>query len=168
MLKLDGVIAAYDDVICLRGVSLEVRRGEIVTLIGANGAGKSTTLKTVSGLLTPREGTIEFDGRMIAGHGPDAIVALGLVQVPEGRRVFPELSVEDNLRAGAYLVRQRAKVRETLAEVYRSLSAARGAPPAVRRHAVGRRAADARLRPGDDGATQAPHARRAFAGIWLR
>ena len=62
MLKLDGVVTAYDDVICLRGVSLEVRRGEIVTLIGANGAGKSTTLKTVSGLLTPREGTIEFDG----------------------------------------------------------------------------------------------------------
>jgi branched-chain amino acid transport system ATP-binding protein len=119
VLKLDGVIAAYDDVICLRGVSLEVRRGEIVTLIGANGAGKSTTLKTVSGLLTPRQGTIEFDGRSIAGHGPDAIVALGLVQVPEGRRVFPELSVEDNLRAGAYLVRSRVKVRETLAEVYR-------------------------------------------------
>jgi branched-chain amino acid transport system ATP-binding protein len=119
VLKLEGVIAAYDDVICLRGVSLEVRRGEVVTLIGANGAGKSTTLKTVSGLLTPRAGTIEFDGQAITGHGPDAIVALGLVQVPEGRRVFPELSVEDNLRAGAYLVDKRAKVRETLAEVYR-------------------------------------------------
>jgi branched-chain amino acid transport system ATP-binding protein len=96
-----------------------VRRGEIVTLIGANGAGKSTTLKTVSGLLTPRSGTIEFDGRMIAGHGPDAIVALGLVQVPEGRRVFAELSVEDNLRVGAYLLDKRAMVREMLAEVYR-------------------------------------------------
>ena len=94
MLKLDGVVAAYDDVICLHGVSLEVRRGEIVTLIGANGAGKSTTLKTISGLLTPRAGTIEFDGRTIAGRSPDAIVALGLVQVPEGRRMFPELSVE--------------------------------------------------------------------------
>jgi branched-chain amino acid transport system ATP-binding protein len=119
VLRLDGVIAAYDDITCLRGVSLEVRRGEIVTLIGANGAGKSTTLKTVSGLLTPRSGTIEFEGRPIAGHGPDAIVALGLVQVPEGRRVFPELSVQDNLRAGAYLVAKRAAVRETLAEVYR-------------------------------------------------
>ena len=119
MLKLDRVVAAYDDVVCLRGISLEVRRGEIVTLIGANGAGKSTTLKTVSGLLTPREGTIEFDGRTIAGRSPDAIVALGLVQVPEGRRVFPELSVEDNLRVGAYLVDKRAKLRTTLAEVYR-------------------------------------------------
>jgi len=117
VLHLDGVVAAYDDVTCLHGVSLEVRRGEIVTLIGANGAGKSTMLKTVSGLLTPRAGSIEFDGREIAGLSPDAIVAMGLVQVPEGRRVFPELSVEDNLRAGAYLVRERAKVRETLAQV---------------------------------------------------
>ena len=119
MLKLDGVIAAYDDLTCLHGVSLEVRRGEIVTLIGANGAGKSTTLKTVSGLLTPRAGTIEFDGRPITGRSPDAIVALGLVQVPEGRRVFPDLSVEENLRVGAYLVDKRGRVREMLADVYR-------------------------------------------------
>jgi branched-chain amino acid transport system ATP-binding protein len=119
VLKLEGVVAGYDDVVCLRGVSLEVRAGEIVTLIGANGAGKSTTLKTVSGLLAPREGSIEFDGRSIAGRMPDAIVALGLVQVPEGRRVFPELSVEDNLRVGAYLVDRRYKVRASLAEVYR-------------------------------------------------
>src|ERR1043165_1445475 len=118
VLKLDGVIAAYDDLTCLHGVSLEVRRGEIVTLIGANGAGKSTTLKTVSGLLTPRAGTIEFDGRPITGRSPDAIVALGLVQVPEGRRVFPELSVEENLRVGAYLIANRAKVRDMLGEVY--------------------------------------------------
>jgi branched-chain amino acid transport system ATP-binding protein len=119
MLTLEGVVAAYDDVVCLRGVSLEVRAGEIVTLIGANGAGKSTTLKAVSGLIAPREGTIEFDGRAIAGRTPDAIVALGLVQVPEGRRVFPELSVEDNLRVGAYLVDRRAEVRVSLHEVYR-------------------------------------------------
>jgi branched-chain amino acid transport system ATP-binding protein len=118
MLELDGVIAAYDDGVCLRGSSLEVRRGEIVTLIGANGAGKSTTLKAISGLLAPRAGTIEFDGRSIAGQSPDAIVGLGLVHVPEGRRVFPELSVEDNLRAGAYLVAKRSAVRAMLAEVY--------------------------------------------------
>src|SRR5262245_36821828 len=119
MLKLEGVVAAYDDVVCLRGVSLEVRAGEVVTLIGDNGAGKSTTLKAVSGLIAPREGTIEFEGRAIAGRSPDAIVALGLVQVPEGRRVFPELSVEDNLRVGAYLVDTRAEVRASLHEVYR-------------------------------------------------
>jgi branched-chain amino acid transport system ATP-binding protein len=118
VLKLEGVVAAYDDVTCLHGVSLEVRRGEIVTLIGANGAGKSTTLKAVSGLLTPRAGMIEFDGRPIAGRSPDGIVALGLVQVPEGRRVFPELTVEENLRVGAYLLANRAKVRDMLGEVY--------------------------------------------------
>jgi len=118
VLKLEGVVAAYDDVICLHGVSLEVRRGEIVTLIGANGAGKSTTLKTISGLLAPRAGIIEFDGRTIAGRSPDAIVALGLAQVPEGRRVFPELTVEENLRVGAYLVDRRTKVRGTLSDVY--------------------------------------------------
>jgi branched-chain amino acid transport system ATP-binding protein len=119
VLKLEGVVAAYDDVVCLHGVALEVHRGEIVTLIGGNGAGKSTTLKAISGLLAPRAGTIEFDGRNITGLSPDAIVALGLVQVPEGRRVFPDLSVEDNLRAGAYLVRERSRVRETLDQVFR-------------------------------------------------
>jgi branched-chain amino acid transport system ATP-binding protein len=119
VLKLDGVVAAYDDLTCLHGVSLEVRRGEIVTLIGANGAGKSTTLKTVSGLLAPRAGSIEFDGRTIVGRSPDAIVALGLVQVPEGRRVFPDLSVEENLRVGAYLIHKRGRVRAMLADVYR-------------------------------------------------
>jgi branched-chain amino acid transport system ATP-binding protein len=118
VLALESVVAAYDDVICLSDVSLEVHRGEIVTLIGANGAGKSTTLKTISGLLAPRAGTITFVGRDITGLTPDRIVAAGLVQVPEGRRVFPELSVEDNLRAGAYLVRQRATTRKTLADVY--------------------------------------------------
>ncbi len=118
MLTLDSVVAAYNDLVCLRGISLEVRAGEVVTIIGANGAGKSTTLKTISGLLAPRSGTIRFAGKPIAGRGPDTIVAMGLVHVPEGRRVFPELSVEDNLRAGAYLVRSRAQVRRTLGEVY--------------------------------------------------
>ncbi len=118
MLTLDRVVAAYSDLECLHGITLEVRAGEIVTLIGANGAGKSTTLKAISGLLVPRAGTIEFAGKPIAGCGPDAIVGMGLVHVPEGRRVFPELSVEDNLRAGAYLVRERAQVRRTLGEAY--------------------------------------------------
>ena len=118
MLRLDNVVAAYSDLVCLHGISLEVRAGEIVTLIGANGAGKSTTLKAISGLLAPRSGGIEFAGKPIAGRGPDAIAALGLVHVPEGRRVFSELSVEDNLRAGAYLVRERAQMRRTLGEVY--------------------------------------------------
>jgi branched-chain amino acid transport system ATP-binding protein len=118
VLKLENVVVAYDDVACLHGISLEVRRGEIVTLIGANGAGKSTTLKTISGLLVPSAGRIVFDGLDITTLRSDAIVSLGLVQVPEGRRVFPDLSVEDNLRAGAYLVPHRALVRERLDQVF--------------------------------------------------
>jgi branched-chain amino acid transport system ATP-binding protein len=118
VLQLEGIVAGYDDIVCLRGVSLEVRAGEIVTLIGANGAGKSTTLKSISGLLRPRKGTITFAGQDITRRSPDAIVTLGLVHVPEGRRVFPQLSVEDNLRAGAYLVRDRRQVRATITEVY--------------------------------------------------
>jgi branched-chain amino acid transport system ATP-binding protein len=116
MLSLKAVDAGYDDALTLRGVSLEVKRGEIVAMIGANGAGKSTTLRTICGFLRPRKGTIEFDGRPIAGLTPDRITALGLVHVPEGRRVFAELSVEENLLAAAYLVRERAEVKRRLAQ----------------------------------------------------
>src|SRR3954454_23038171 len=118
VLSLRAVDAGYDDALTLRGVSLEVNRGEVVAMIGANGAGKSTTLRTICGFLRPRKGVIEFDGRTISGLTPDRIVALGLVHVPEGRRVFPELSIEENLRLGAYLVRDRAVVRRTMGEVY--------------------------------------------------
>jgi branched-chain amino acid transport system ATP-binding protein len=118
VLELERVIAGYDDVVCLHGISLKVKRGEIVTVVGANGAGKSTMLKTVSGLLRAREGHIRFEGAQITKLLPHAIVALGLVQVPEGRRVFPELSVEHNLRAGAYLAHGRVQVRTLLARVF--------------------------------------------------
>jgi branched-chain amino acid transport system ATP-binding protein len=116
MLSLKGVDAGYDDALTLRGVSLEVERGEMVAMIGANGAGKSTTLRTICGFLRPRQGTIEFDGRSIAGLTPDRIAALGLVHVPEGRRVFPDLTVEENLLAAAFLLRSRREVRSRLAE----------------------------------------------------
>jgi branched-chain amino acid transport system ATP-binding protein len=114
MLELKGVVARYGDVVCLHAISLEVRRGEIVTLVGANGAGKSTMLKTVSGLIRACAGRIEFEDADITKLGPDAIVALGVVQVPEGRRVFPDLSIEHNLRAGAYLARSGRDVRTRL------------------------------------------------------
>jgi branched-chain amino acid transport system ATP-binding protein len=117
MLSLEGVYAGYDDALTLHDVSLEVKRGEMVAMIGANGAGKSTTLRTICGFLRPRRGSIEFDGHSIAGLTPDRIVALGLVHVPEGRRVFPELTVEENLLAAAFLVRERREVRRRLAEV---------------------------------------------------
>jgi branched-chain amino acid transport system ATP-binding protein len=116
MLSLRNVDAGYDDALTLHGVSLEVERGEMVAMIGANGAGKTTTLRTICGFLRPRQGSIEFDGRSIAGLTPDRIAALGLVHVPEGRRVFPELTVEENLLAAAFLLRSRKEVRSRLAQ----------------------------------------------------
>ncbi len=116
MLSLKSVDAGYDDALTLHGVSLEVERGEMVAMIGANGAGKSTTLRTISGFLRPRKGTIVFDGHSIAGLTPDRIAALGLVHVPEGRRVFADLTVEENLLAAAFLVRSRKEVRSRLAQ----------------------------------------------------
>jgi branched-chain amino acid transport system ATP-binding protein len=117
MLTLEDVHAGYDDALTLHGVSIEVRRGEVVAMIGANGAGKSTTLRTISGLIPARSGAIAFDGHPITRLTPDRIVALGLVHVPEGRRIFPELTVEENLLAAAYLVAGRTEVRRRLAEV---------------------------------------------------
>jgi branched-chain amino acid transport system ATP-binding protein len=115
MLTLEHVHAGYDDALTLHGVSLEVRGGEVIAMIGANGAGKSTMLRTISGLLTARSGSIRFDGHDITRLTPDRIVALGLVHVPDGRRIFPELTVEENLLAAAYLVPSRAEVRRRLA-----------------------------------------------------
>jgi branched-chain amino acid transport system ATP-binding protein len=118
MLEVVGVDVFYDEVQALRNVNLVVRKGEIVTLIGANGAGKTTTLKMISGLLNPTVGQLRFEGILINGLTPDAIVRHGIIQVPEGRRVFPQLTVEENLRVGAHLVRDSRKIRSTLKEVY--------------------------------------------------
>ncbi len=118
MLELDGVDVAYGAIQALRGVSLSVGAGELVTLIGANGAGKTTTIRSISGLLRPTTGAIRFEGQPIHAVAPEAIVARGIVQVPEGRRVFPELTVEENLRVGGYLVRDRARVAEGIERVY--------------------------------------------------
>jgi branched-chain amino acid transport system ATP-binding protein len=100
LLELDRVAAAYGKVEAVRGLSLRVEQGEIVTLLGANGAGKSTTLRTISGLVRPQSGTIRFAGQSIAGLAPEAIVRLGIAHVPEGRRVFPGLSVGENILLG--------------------------------------------------------------------
>ena len=118
MLELDAVDVGYGTTPVLRGVSLEVRAGELVTLIGANGAGKTTTIRSISGLLRPTAGAIRFEGQPIHTVAPEAIVARGIVQVPEGRRIFPELSVEENLRVGGYLVRDRARIADGFARVY--------------------------------------------------
>src|SRR6267142_68969 len=103
MLQLEGLDVYYGEIHALRGVALEVRGGEIVTLLGNNGAGKSTTLKTISGLLAPRRGSVVFDGRALGGVPPHQIVARGIAHVPEGRRIFNRLTVRENLTMGAYL-----------------------------------------------------------------
>ncbi len=100
LLRLDGVEAGYGDLIAISGVSLEVRRGEAVALIGGNGAGKTTTLKTISGLLPVRAGRIELEGERLDGLGSAQIVARGIAHVPEGRQLFPTMTVRDNLELG--------------------------------------------------------------------
>ncbi|HEV8586422.1 MAG TPA: ABC transporter ATP-binding protein [Methylomirabilota bacterium] len=103
MLRLDGLDVYYGEIHALRGVALDVREGEIVTLLGNNGAGKSTTLKTISGLLVPRGGAVVFEGRPLSGVPAHEVVARGIAHVPEGRRIFNRLSVRENLTMGAYL-----------------------------------------------------------------
>ena len=102
LLELTDVHAYYGNIHALKGISLTVNDGEIVTLIGSNGAGKSTTLKTISGLLKPRSGHILFEGQGIDGRRPDQIVSLGITQSPEGRRIFSAMSVRENLEMGAF------------------------------------------------------------------
>ncbi len=118
MLRLNGVCAAYGPVAALRGIDLDIVAGEVVALIGSNGAGKSTTLKAISGLIQPTEGDIAFLDQPITGLRPEEIVARGIVQVPEGRRIFPRLSVEQNLRVGAHSPRAHDKEKIIREEVY--------------------------------------------------
>jgi len=101
LLQINDLIVLYGEIEALRGVSLSVEEGQVVTLLGANGAGKSTTLRAISGLAKPAAGEILFDGRSIAGLGPEAIVRLGISHVPEGRRIFPGLTVKENIMLGA-------------------------------------------------------------------
>src|SRR5271170_5832255 len=101
LLVINDLVVRYGEIEALRGVSLSVEAGQVVTLLGANGAGKSTTLRAISGLAKPAAGEILFDGKSIAGLGPEAIVRLGISHVPEGRRVFPGLSVKENIMLGA-------------------------------------------------------------------
>ena len=118
MLRLEGVSAGYGRIAALAEVSLEVREGELVSLIGANGAGKSTTLRTISGLLKPTTGRITLDGQAIGGLPPREILARGIAHCPEGRRVFPHLSVRENLAMGALLRRDRAGIAGDLEAMY--------------------------------------------------
>jgi branched-chain amino acid transport system ATP-binding protein len=118
LLALANVESAYGPIKAIRGVSLKVKRGQIATVLGSNGAGKSSILKTISGIIDPRRGTIEFKGQSIAGADPALIVRMGLSHVPEGREVFPLLSVRDNLLMGAYTRSDRDGVARDIEMVY--------------------------------------------------
>jgi branched-chain amino acid transport system ATP-binding protein len=118
VLSLSGVEAFYGRIQALRGVSLDVRAGEIVALIGGNGAGKSTTLRTISGLVHPARGSIRFGEAELTSILPDAIVRQGVVQVPEGRRIFPRMTVLENLELGAYARHDPAAIRSDMDGVF--------------------------------------------------
>ncbi|NLX09569.1 MAG: ABC transporter ATP-binding protein [Chloroflexi bacterium] len=118
MLEVSGLFVNYGAIAALRGISFQVHAGQVVCLIGANGAGKSTTINTLSGLIKPRYGSIRFDGRAIAGMRADRVTGLGLIQVPEGRQIIATLSVEENLEMGAYRRRDRAAIRQDIEAVF--------------------------------------------------
>ena len=118
MLELRNVHTFYRNIQALKGIDLEIRNGEIITLIGANGAGKSTTLMSICGVVPPRSGEILFRGEPIQGLTPDRIVALGVCQVPEGRHIFPQLTVQENLDMGAFLRKDGEEVKKDLDYVF--------------------------------------------------
>ena len=118
LLKLDNIKTYYGNIRALKGISIEVEENEIVCLIGGNGAGKSTTLMTISGVLTPVEGDILFQGQSIVGVRADSIVQMGICQVPEGRMIFPLLTVMENLDLGAYLRNDKEGIKEALERVF--------------------------------------------------
>jgi branched-chain amino acid transport system ATP-binding protein len=118
MLELRDVHTYYGTIHALKGISIDVREGEIVTLIGANGAGKSTTLRSINGLNHPREGTITFGGKDITDTPPHDVVKMGISQSPEGRRIFPRMSVMENLEMGAYQRADRAAIGEDVDRVF--------------------------------------------------
>ncbi|MCD1161103.1 MULTISPECIES: ABC transporter ATP-binding protein [Peribacillus] len=118
MLKIEDINVYYGNIQALKGVSMEINEGEIVTLIGANGAGKSTLLKTISGLLKPKQGKVLFEGDSIGGKAAQAIVKMGISHVPEGRRVFANMTVAENLELGAYLRKDKDGIHKDMEKVY--------------------------------------------------
>ena len=114
MLRIEGINVYYGNIHALKNLSLEVERGKIVSLIGANGAGKTSTLKTISGLIRPKTGDILFEGESITGEPAQAIVKKGVSQVPEGRRIFANLTVMENLEMGAYLQTDKQAIKNAI------------------------------------------------------
>ena len=122
LLTVQGIETFYGNIQALKGISFEVPEGSIVTLLGANGAGKSTTLKSISGLTPPTQGDITFMHQPIAGRSPDQVVRMGIAHVPEGRELFPELTVLENLKMGAFTRRDKREVQQSLERVYTHFS----------------------------------------------
>jgi branched-chain amino acid transport system ATP-binding protein len=118
LLQVRNIETYYGPIMAIKGVSLDVEEGDIVTILGANGAGKSTILKTISGVMDPEKGTIEFMDQRIDGMSPDKIVRMGITQVPEGREIFHDLTVKENLMMGAYLRKDRSETQEDLEIVH--------------------------------------------------
>ena len=118
MLRVNGISTYYGNIQALKNICLEIAEGEIITLIGANGAGKTTTLMSISGLVPPRQGEIVFKGEPIHGMSPEKIVSLGISQVPEGRRIFPYLTVAENLDMGTYLRKDKDNIRKDLSYIW--------------------------------------------------
>ena len=119
MLEVRDIEVYYGMIQAIRGISFEVKEGEVIALIGANGAGKTTTLQTITGLVAPKKGNIYFEGQDITHVPAHKIVSMGMAHVPEGRRVFSQLSVLDNLKLGAYTRKDKNEIEETLARVYK-------------------------------------------------
>lgn len=118
MLRLENVKTYYGNIQALKGISMEISEGEIITLIGANGAGKTTTLMSICGIVPPRSGEIRFMGQPIHELSPNKIVSLGISQVPEGRRIFPYLSVMENLDMGAFLRNDKVNIKQDMEYIY--------------------------------------------------
>lgn len=152
----DSLCVAYGKADVLNSVHVEINPGEITCLLGSNGAGKTTFIRALTGLTKPHAGTIQFDGLEITGLPPHRIVSMGISCIPEGRRVFPAMNVEENLLMGAYQERDRNRIRERLARV-RSLPPPEGAPHPGSGHHVRRRAGHGLHRPRPHERAEAPH-----------
>jgi len=118
LLRLKDIVIHYQKVAAIQGISLELQEGRLITIIGSNGAGKSTTLRTISGLVRPSEGEITFEGQRIDGLAPEKVLKLGIAHVPEGRRIFPGLSVSENLYLGAFLRSDKEGIQRDLEKVF--------------------------------------------------
>ncbi len=164
MLSVHEVTTAYQGLVAISAVSIEVAKGEIVCVAGANGAGKSTLLKSIAGAERPRSGTVSFDGTRIDGMAQHVITSRGIAYVPENRRLFPRLSVRDNLRLGSYLYRGEADREAPLDLVFQLFPRLQERLEQRAETLVRRRAADAGDRPRADDAAAAADAGRAVAG----